>query len=239
MLPVLDETTTAVSELGGVRSHLSAALHLGWAVVSPPPGPMVTIRRDRHRGGRAAGTRVFWGRPTQDELAAGVTTPPHTVVDCARVLPFGEALAVADSALRSGAVGHDELVGAATASPRTGRSRAVRVARAADRRAANPFESLLRSIAMEVPGLSVEPQVHIGGHEFIGVADLVDVRLAIVIEAESWTYHGGRRPFDRDVRRYTAMVRGGWRVVRFLWHDVRHEPAYVASVLADLVAVSG
>jgi very-short-patch-repair endonuclease len=84
----------------------------------------------------------------------------------------------------------------------------------------------------------VVPQVHIGGDAFIGSADLVDVGLGLVIEAESWGYHGDRAAFDRDVRRYTAMVRAGWRVVRFLWHDVRHRPAHVGAVLADLVAVS-
>jgi G:T-mismatch repair DNA endonuclease (very short patch repair protein) len=41
-------------------------------------------------------------------------------------------------------------------------------------------------------------------------------------------------PFDRDVRRYTAMVRAGWRV-RFLWDDVYRDSAYVHAVLADLV----
>ena len=70
---------------------------------------------------------------------------------------------MADSALRSGLVRRSELLAAAYASPRTGRSRAVRVADAADGRAANPFESLLRAIALQVPGLRVQPQIHIGG----------------------------------------------------------------------------
>jgi very-short-patch-repair endonuclease len=135
-------------------------------------------------------------------------------------------------------VDRDGLVVAAEVSPRTGRARAVRVATTADARAANPFESVLRSIALDVGGLAVEPQVHIGGRRFIGAGDLVDVGLGIVIEAESWRYHGDRGAFDRDVRRYTAMVQAGWRVVRFLWDDVHHRPDYVAEVLADLVAAA-
>lgn len=236
MLPVLDRTSVAVAALGGVRSHLSAALHHGWEVAAPPALPMVTIPRDRHRSGRGTeGVRLFWGRPTREELTAGVTSPVRTVVDCARVLPFEEALAVADSALRAGTVTRAELRSTAAGAPRTGRRRAVEIAGAADGRSANVFESLLRAITIGVPGLQAEPQVHIGGAAFIGAADLVDVRLGIVIEAESWAYHGGRTAFDRDVRRYTAMVSAGWVVLRFLWQDVRHHPDDVRAVLTDVV----
>jgi very-short-patch-repair endonuclease len=235
-LPVLDETDAAVRDLAGARSHLSAALHHGWEVAAPPTRPMVTIRRDHHAP--AAGTdsvRVFWGRLTDEELAIGVTSPAHTVIDCARVLPLPDAIAVADSALRSEDITQDELMEAARACPRTGRSRAVRVVTDADGHAANVFESLLRGISLDVPGLQLVPQVTVGGGELIGTADLVDVGLGIVVEAESWTYHGGRGAFDRDVRRYTAMVRAGWMVLRFLWDDVRHHPDDVRAVLVDAV----
>jgi hypothetical protein len=193
--PVLDETTAMVRVVRGARSHLSAALHHGWEVGVAPPRPIVTVPRSRHVS-PATRTRaqIFWSNLTADELAAGVTAPIRTVVDCARSLDFLQALAVADSALRAGTVRRDELAAAAEASPCTGRQRSLRVARAADPRAANPFESMLRGITLDVPGLSVEPQVHIGGVEFIGAADLVDVRLGIVIEAESWAYHGARSP---------------------------------------------
>ncbi|WP_151081717.1 hypothetical protein [Nocardioides cynanchi] len=235
-LPALDPTQTTVRAVQGARSHLSAALDHGWAIAVPPTRPMVTVPRSGQvSAADRARVRIFWGTLTDLEVANGVTGPARTVVDCARTLGFGQALAVADSALRSGGLTRNELVAAARASPRTGRSRAVRVAESADPRAANPFESMLRGIALDVPGLSVEPQVHIGGAEFIGAADLVDVRLGIVIEAESWAYHGDRSPFDRDVRRYTAMVRAGWRVVRFLWADVYRDPAAVHAVLTDLV----
>lgn len=162
-LPVLDATPAAVHDLRAVRSHLSAALHYGWEVAAGPVQPMVTVPRSGHVASVDRDrVRLFWGDLSPAELAEGVTSPARTVVDCARTLPFGEALAVADSALRSGQVTHDELLLAADRGPRTGRSRALRVARTADGRAANPFESLLRAIALGVPGLRVEPQVHIG-----------------------------------------------------------------------------
>ena len=238
-LPVLDETVAAMRDLGGVRSHLSAALHHSWEVPAAPDRPMITVARSAHLPASGAGAvRVFWGSLTPDELEAGVTGPARTVVDCARALPFADALAVADSALRSRDVTRAELHSVARASPRTGRARALRVAECADDRSANVFESLLRGISLDVPGLHLVPQVTIGGDDLIGTADLVDVDLAIVVEAESWGYHGGRNDFDRDVRRYTEMASAGWLVLRFLWNDVRDRPDEVRRVLAEAVQLT-
>ena len=50
-------------------------------------------------------------------------------------------------------------------------------------------------------------------------------------------FHAQPEAFRYDVRRYTAMTRAGWLVVRFVWEDVMHRQAYVASVLADLVGL--
>jgi hypothetical protein len=43
-------------------------------------------------------------RPSMAAWLGKATSPLGTVLDCARYLPFGEALAVADSAVRSGKV---------------------------------------------------------------------------------------------------------------------------------------
>ena len=164
----------------------------------------------------------------------GVTSPVRTVVDCARSLGFDAALAVADSALRSGLVTAAELSLAAAASPRTGRSRALRVAREASGLADNPFESVLRAIALDVPGLHVRPQGWIGR---VGRVDLVDDLLLIAIEADSWQHHANPEAFRSDVRRYTDFARLGWVVVRFLWEQVMHQPGLVHAALAEVAAV--
>ena len=137
-------------------------------------------------------------------------------------------MAVADSALRSGKVERPELRTLALASLRTGRARAVRVVELADSRAANPFESVARAIALAVPGLHLEPQVQIGR---IGRVDLADADLRIVVECESWAYHGGQQRFRVDVRRYTQLTSAGWLVIRFVWEDVMFKPAQVQAAL--------
>lgn len=230
-LPGADEALAAAIRLGGVVSHLSAAQHWGWKIRTPPPLPTITVPRWRHHLD-AEGLEVHWATLSPASLRGRVTSPAQTVVDCSRVYDFDSALAVADSALRGG-LDRDELLEVARASPRTGRAKAVEVAEAADGRAANPFESVLRGIARRVRGLQVEPQQWVGD---VGRADLMDRRLGLVIEAESFEFHADSASFGRDVRRYTLFVRHGFVVVRFSWKDVMFDPEYVQAVLEDLVA---
>lgn len=221
-----------LTRVGGVRSHLSAAQHWGWKVKHPPERPCVTVPRS-YSGPRPDHVELHWGTLAPGALRDGVTSPVRTVIDCARAYDFDVALCVADSALRSGRVTKAQLIAAALASPRTGRGSALRVARAADGRAANPFESALRAIALEVPGLAVEPQQWVGEE---GRADLLDRRLGLVIEADSFEFHSSREDLRRDVRRYTGFVRLGYAVIRFTWEDVMLRPGYVRRVLLDMVA---
>lgn len=156
------------------------------------------------------------------------------MVDCARSLPFDQALCVADSALREGRVARADLLEAAARSPRTGRAAALRVAQHADGRAANPFESCLRAIALDVAGLTLTPQLPVPG---IGHADLGDPTLRLLLEADSYEFHAMREAFTYDIRRYTAMVRAGWTVLRFCWEDVMQRPQLVRDNLTDVVAL--
>lgn len=105
--------------------------------------------------------------------------------------------------------------------------------READGRAANPFESVVRAIALDVPGLRVTPQGKVGD---LGWADLVDERRRLAIECDSWAFHSSREAFRRDVRRYTAMVCAGWTVVRFCWEDAMEHPDRVRDSLLAVVA---
>ena len=92
--------------------------------------------------------------------------------------------------------------------------------------------ALLRAIALDVPGLQVQAQRTIPG---IGRPDLVDRVLRLVVEAESFEFHGRRRMLKHDCERYNAFVVDGWLVIRFAWEHVMFEPAYVAGVLRAMV----
>ena len=236
-LPGPLEARAAARRASGVVSHLSAAQHWGWKVKLPPEQPMITVPRNRVlTKAQREGVDVRWFNLHKDDIRDGVTSKLRTIVDCARSEPFDAGLSVADSALRAGDVTPRQILveAEAEASPRTGRPAVLRVARAADGRAANPFETVLRSIAGQVPGLHVEPQQWV---ERVGRVDLLCRHNSLVIEAESWEFHGDRAAFVRDVRRYTTFVRLGYAVVRFTWEEVMFEQDYVREVLTAMVAL--
>lgn len=101
--------------------------------------------------------------------------------------------------------------------------------------AANPFESVLRAISLDLPGLSLRPQVEIRDRGWCGRPDLVDERLGLVVEAESFEFHGRRATLRRDCERYSALVLLGWSVVRFAWEHVMFDAAYVSTSLRQAV----
>lgn len=230
LVDLADHHAAAVAA-GGVMSHLSAAMHWGMPVQFAPTRPWVTLARGRRRP--VGDLEIRRGQVDDTEVLRQLTRPARTVVDCARALPFTEALCVADSALRTQQVTRHELEVAAVRSPRTGRSRALRVVEAADGRSANPFESALRAIALGVPGLGVVPQGEVPG---VGWVDLLDSGSGIVIEAESFEFHGTRAGLRRDVTRYTACSRRGLVVARFLWEEVMFAPEEVHAALVDVLA---
>lgn len=229
-LPGLDEERRAATCAGGVLGGLGAARHWGWKVRMPATRPCVVLSRNARRPARDL--ECHWQDLADDDVVDGVTGRAATVVACARWYDVPTALSVADSALREGVVTREQLVTAAEASPRTGRAKALAVVAVADARAANPFESCLRAHALDVPSLRLQPQGRLPG---IGIVDLLDVELGIVVEAESFEFHGDKEGFRRDVRRYTACARRGLVVVRFTWEEAMFGADYVRAALADVV----
>jgi len=64
----------------------------------------------------------------------------------------------------------------------------------------------------------------------------VDERLKVILEADSFEWHGGRSALTRDARRYNAFTIAGWLVLRFSWEDVMFHAPDVEAVLRAAVA---
>lgn len=230
-LPGDREALALAQQSGGVLAGLSAARHWNWKVKHEPTKPTIVVPRNRGRPVPGAHTRRR--DVPEEQVDHGALSRHATVIDCALTLPFDEALSVADSALRRPEVDRSLLLEMAAALPR-GRARVERVVRLADGRAANPFESVARAIAQDVPGLHVVSQGWVGGNDH---SDLVDHRLGIAVECESWLFHGDEDAWRRDVVRYTRLALEGWILVRLLWHDVMYRPDLVREQLTAAVAL--
>lgn len=236
----------AAVKFRGVVSHLSAAKLHGWKLARDPDRVHVTVPRGRRltRAGRPLPTvahrslTAHYATLTWAEKTAGITTPIRTVLDCATSLPFAEALAVADSALRAGDVTSRGLVDAADRLRGRGAAKARRVVAHATGLAANPYESTLRAICLQVPGLRVVPQTVITTPRLTARVDLADSELRLVLEADSYTFHATPDAFAKDVRRYNELTLNRWTVLRFTWHHVFNDPGWVVQVLTEAVTTA-
>lgn len=224
-------------QITAVLSHESAAVHHGWKVISVPDLPTVTVRRKRHLiPADRARTQPHWRDLPAHDIRRGVTAPLQTVLDCARDLPLDRALAAADSALRAGDVSLESLREATDTLTGRGAARARRVSAHACYVAANPMESVLRAIALDVPGFAFVPQLRVWGSGLYATVDLGDEQLKVVLEAEGFAFHTGRREFRRDCRRYDELVAWGWTVFRFTWEQIMFEPDFVRWCLTSWLA---
>jgi very-short-patch-repair endonuclease len=234
-LPLANTALRRANALAGVVSYRSAALLHGWQLKIVPEYPDVTVPPDRNiSADRKVGVTLHRGRPAADGL---LTTEQQTLVDCMRTLPFDEALTAADSALRHVSIAKPALTSLARMVAGRGAAQCRRVARAATGAAANPFESVLRSIALEVPKLNFTPQLVIRDGGLVIRPDLVDAAQHIVVEADSFEWHGDRASLHRDCRRYNALTIRGWIVLRFSWEDVMLQPQCVRQTLQEVAGV--
>jgi len=235
-LPVTDEAVRLAHAMSGVLSLTSAALHHGWEVKTSPDKPhiLVPTKRKVSPDLRSA-VHLHRGDLLAEEISGIATSREVTLQQCMRSLPFDEALSVADSALRHGEP-PATLRRIAVTARGPGARQVRRVADAADGDAANPFESTLRAVSRDVPGLHVQAQRLVVTRRFTARPDLVDVDLGVILEADSFEWHGDRAALRRDAKRYNLLVIDGWIVLRFAWEDVMFEQDYVRDVLVAAVA---
>lgn len=234
-LPSIDDAVARAAGMNGVLCLTSAAQHHGWEVKAPAAEPHILVPRNRRVSPDVRkGVVLHRGTLGPDDVSDGIATSRElTLMQCMRRLPHADALSVVDSALRHGEEATLRRIVATVQG--AGRQRVLTLAGQGRAEAANPFESSTRSIALTVPGLHVEPQVVISSNRVWARPDLVDVERRIVIECDSFEWHGDRKAFRRDCRRYSLLVADGWWVVRFTWEDVMFEPEWVRQVLIALV----
>ena len=240
-LPSAQHGVRTASSVAGVLSHRSAAQYWGWAQKAPDGLPEVTVPRNRKvdRALRKILIPHWSDLPPDDVVKGAITSQLRTLVDCMRNLPLDEATSIADSALRAGDITESDLLDLASNTRGRGRARIMAVAARATAKAANVFESVLRSQADLVPGLDVVAQLPIWVSKRLKLhPDLVDVENKIIIEAEGFEWHGKSAQLTRDCRRYNTFTLLGWQVIRVSWAMVMFNAAYVQQILRAAVGLA-
>lgn len=242
--------TVAGLRVPGVVSHGSAAALHGLPLWAVPLDRVHVTRQPPAHSGRDTRLHTHAARLGPDDTAVVdglvVTSVARTVVDLARVLPFGPALAVADGALHSGGATREELAAVLAAGAGTRGSRpARRVVDAADRRSESVGESRSRAVLIGhgLPGPDLQVEVlGADGRTYYGDFGWRGARL--LGEFDGLVKYGrlrrpGETPGDavvREKRREDAIRDVGWRVARWTWHDLDHPEALVRRLRARLAA---
>jgi very-short-patch-repair endonuclease len=221
-IPGADPRLARAVTLGGVLSHGTAADWHGFDLWHPVPLLHVTVPLGSTV--EAAGVWVHRARlkPHDVDPCTPVTRPLQTTLDCARRMPFCEAVVIIDSALRKRAVQAAALHAAAEAAGGPGSSRLRRAVRHADQLAGSALESVLR-LLIDLLDVEVRTQVLIPG---VGRVDIL-INGWLVIEADGYAFHADREAYRNDRRRDNALSERGYTRLRFPWEDVRSRPVEV------------
>lgn len=238
-LPDLPEATSVGLRTSGVLSHDDAAKYWKFELASQPDTVHVTVPSNSNAKS-PTGVRLHHRRLREDEIftpASGIryTTPLRTVLDCASVMSFRDALAVADSALLSGWVRHEELQAGALAFRGYGAGNVRRVAKYANKNAANALESALRAICIEYQLGNFVPQFRVTDEGINYRLDLADKERMIDLEADGYEFHSDRKALHYDHTRNCELIRRGWLVLRFSWEHVMLQPEWVAAVIKEVL----
>jgi very-short-patch-repair endonuclease len=159
-----------------------------------------------------------------------VTDLLGTLRGCAQARPLNEAVAIVDSALRRHAV----IAAKLPQHGALGRTIAL-----ADPLAGSVLESALRVLLAEA-GLPPPRTQYVvrAGRDFVARVDFCWPELGLIVETDGRRWHDPDdvRTFDR--RRANACAQRGWRLLRFTWAEVLHEPAYVIETVRAALATS-
>ncbi|WP_020388155.1 DUF559 domain-containing protein [Kribbella catacumbae] len=234
-LPVRPTDEAVAIAYDGVVSHLSAAVAWGLPVLARPDKPHITVPRKR-RPKKGPPAVVHWAPIARDDLRERVTSVLRTVLDCTRILPFDEALAVADGALAKGLMGQEEFARAADAMRGPGRPNARRVAANMHAGSASFLESMLRALLLTEQIEGFEPQVEVETESFPVRVDLGHRAARVALEAEGYAFHGSSGDFAADCRRYDELVAIGWIVLRFTYQQVLAEQNCVVRMVRAALA---
>jgi len=221
---------------GAVLSHRSAA-HF-WSLLDAPLDQVdVTLvgRRCRPKEGvRLRCVAAIDRRDVRRRDGLPVTSPARTLVDLAADASDDEleravSEARAQRLLRTGEL--EQALGRARG--RLGVKRMRAFLRREDEpgytrsQAERRMRKLMRGAKLPVPVANAR----VAGY----TADFLWREQRLIVEVDSYRYHGHRAAFERDRRKDVALAAAGYRVIRFTWWQLRDEPFAVVAHIARML----
>jgi very-short-patch-repair endonuclease len=167
-----------------------------------------------------------------------VTSLERTVVDCALMLSYQQALVLMDHALRLGA---DRVLMDAMAERLPGR-RGIRNLRMAlinaDPRSESAGETLTRELISRLNLPIPEPQVEVNSRAGRYRLDFAWKERKVALEFDGKTKYFDYKPtaevLFQERQRENALTEDGWKFVRLKWQDLFREQEFKARILTAL-----
>ncbi|MGH9041439.1 MAG: type IV toxin-antitoxin system AbiEi family antitoxin domain-containing protein [Acidimicrobiia bacterium] len=209
----------------------------------------VEITVPRNRSPRIARVVTHRSRDLADHHISSwkrfpVTKPARTIVDLGAVLTPAKLEDVLDRALSRRLLtiaGVERMLSDLSRPGRHGTAvlRVVLDERALGKQAADGMleprmARLLRKAGL--PPAAFQYPIHAPEGRFLARVDFAYAELLLAVEVDGWATHGSPRAMGKDFVRQNGLVPYGWRVLRFTWAQVVHEPEYVAAVIGRTLA---
>ncbi len=227
------------THVGYVLSHVSAAFWVGAPVlrkpervwVSSPSKNSYTTERMKVRGNRKeiCQQSIVWnGLPVTDHL--------QTVLDCARTVPFEEALCIADFMLHRGLCTFDELSSGLVNMTGRGARNARLLAERMSSLAESPAETLARNQIIQWGFDSPREQAEVWVNGQLYRPDFMWENQRVILEVDGEIKYSGSYGDPIDViqaehRRQRELEQAGYTVLRVRWRDIHQNRAVLFSLL--------
>lgn len=164
------------------------------------------------------------------------TSLKRTVLDCATVAPFPQAVVIGDSALNKGLLPVELELALSAAVGRRGVRRARRAVGAMNALSESAGESRTRLFLAELPIEQPEIQVWIDSSSGSFRVDFLWRRLRLILEFDGDTkYFDFQKPTERALieerERENALIEEGWRFIRVKWKHLNDPDALKDRIL--------
>jgi very-short-patch-repair endonuclease/predicted transcriptional regulator of viral defense system len=226
-----------------VLSHSSAVAL--WQLLPSQTNPRAPVELTvstrhppRHPGVHAHRTSTLARQDTRIERGLPVTSPARTFIDIAGNRTGYELERALDDALQRNLVRLPQLKDTLARNPNrkgAGLLRAI----LADRETGSGLsrsdmelilKRLLRAADIPDPDLNA----NFGRYQ----PDMVWWQQRLIVEIDSWRWHGNRRSFETDRKRDATLTTQGWTILRFTARQIENEPYLVIARIAAALALA-
>ena len=223
---------------GSLLSDLPAASHLGLIMGSTLPAQVTNASgRGRGRDGIIVHRRLIDRRDVSVRHGVPCTSPARTIIDSAHEAGFEgteEMIMAADSLRILNRRRLQELADEHRGRPGIQHVSLLIIDDPVEARGVNERRmlSICREFGVATP--LVNHRIDVDGRTFY--ADFCWPAHRLIVEADSWRWHGGRSAQESDSDRGQLLSMAGWQLVRFTRDQIKHRRTETGSRLNALTS---